>query len=84
MIKGDEKYNKHFYQMVTDGLCCGLDHPVEWMIDYGRSLAMPYDQIPEMNEFLGIVKFDLYEIMMHKKTDDPKVIQAWADSHYNK
>ena len=82
MIKNDIAYNKHFYNMVTDGLCCGLNHPIEWMINYGRCLMVPYDQIPERNEFLGIVKFDLYEIINHIKTDDPKVIQEWVNVHY--
>jgi hypothetical protein len=83
MVIGDNEYNKHFHQMVAQGIICGLDHPIEWLIDYGRCTSIPYTDIPIVDEFTKLAGFDLYELVNCSKAKDEAEIQAWIDIHYS-
>jgi hypothetical protein len=82
MVRGDAVYNKHFRYMVRDGLACGLDHPIEWLVSYSRCIAIPYDEYAEVTEFCDIVAYELFELMNMKYAKDYNEVQAWIDRHY--
>lgn len=86
MVVGDELYNTHFRFMVTEGLICGLMHPVEWLVSYSRGMGLPYDRLPEIDEFVSLASKELYgDIhMIPKESIKPKDIQGWIDRYYKK
>ena len=82
MVRGDAVYNKHFRYMVRDGLICGLDHPIEWLINYSRCIAIPYSEYAEVTEFCADVAQELFELEYCRVAKDQSEIQAWIDRHY--
>ena len=82
MGRGDVKYNMHFRYMVRDGLACGLDHPIEWLVSYSRCIAIPYSEYAEVTEFCDVVAHELFELENNKCAKDQNEIQAWIDKHY--
>jgi hypothetical protein len=83
MTTGDATYLKHFHWMVTEGIICGLGHPVEWVTGYERAIGVPYDKIPEITEFCNLAVFELFEICNMSKAKDMAEVQAWMDSFYS-
>lgn len=83
MKVGDERYNKHFHNMIMGSLVCGLGHPVEWLTDYGRMICMPYDQIPEMDEFVSLAWYELFEAVHCRRAENENDIQKWINEYYN-
>jgi hypothetical protein len=84
MIKGDTSYLKHFYWMVTGGLVCGLGHPIEWLVSYGRGIGEDYDSMPEIDEFIKIASKDLH-CLVHVGCDPDVIptIKEWVDEFYH-
>ena len=81
---GRDKYYEHFHMMVTMGICCGLDHPVEWLVNYDRAIAAPYHAIPEIRRFVEIAAIDLYEWVHMEPPEDWEQVSKWISSYYNR
>jgi hypothetical protein len=84
MTLGDATYLKHFHWMVTEGIVCGLGHPIEWLVGYGRGIGVDYSKLGEIDEFVALASKELHEIM-HAGMDPKDIpsIKQWVDDFYN-
>ena len=86
MVKGDAEYCKRFYWMVMEGLCCGLEHPCEWLTNTDRCIG---DQNPvsiqDTTDFVDLAAVDIYETI-HCCGEKATLKQAneWIHNYYSK
>jgi hypothetical protein len=78
----DPEYLKHFCSMVLLGLYQGLTHPVEWLCDYERCIAIEHSKISERQEFLNLAWPVMFEAMHLRKPESGEEITAWMESYY--
>jgi hypothetical protein len=78
------EYYKFFYSTVTAGICCGLGHPIEWIINIhrtpGGTLGDNYYKTVETH----VPRF-LYELFQNLYLEDPEDaddIIKMCNSHY--
>lgn len=83
MIIGDSIYNKHFRYMILEGIACGLNHPIEYIINYSRGIGLYYKDMPEMNEFISLVWKEVYSLFFGKEPKENE-IQDWINKYYEK
>jgi len=79
MQKGDAKYMSHFHDMVAEGVCCGLETPQEWLRSYSRCISKPYDQIPEIDEFIALAEEELFELIHMRPHESEQELVDWLD-----
>lgn len=82
MVKGDERYQYHFYHMVTMGLACGLTHPIEWLVQYDRCIGEPYEMYKEISEFAKLAGCDLLDCVKCGKNSTIEDVNKWIDEFY--
>ena len=78
----DEKYLAHFYDMVMEAVACGLTTPQEWLKNYSRAIAKPYDLYTEIQEFCDLATEDLFNMDNCKKHESEEVLQEWLDKDW--
>jgi hypothetical protein len=83
MVKGDSVYTKHFYNMVTCGIVCGLDHPIEWLLNYDRCIGESYDKYGEVSEFIILASHDLYQVTHEMLKSTQEDVDKWVDEFYH-
>lgn len=84
MDRNSDMYLRHFRDMVLEGICCGLDHPVEWLVSYSRAIARPYTEHNEIDEFVDEASKELY-MMYHCAPESdatPENVTKWMNAHY--
>ena len=83
MILHDEAYRKHFYWMVMQGICCGLETPAEWICSYDRCIGESYEKYAEIDEFINLVSKDLYECLTCGAESTKEQVNEWLDKSLN-
>lgn len=83
---GDELYNKHFRQMVLDGILCGLYHPIEMVENYGRGIGQDYSKIQEIDQFcyFAIKEFYATIYLLEVKDVTIEMCNEWTKEFYTK
>lgn len=84
MDRNSDMYLRHFRDMVLEGICCGLDHPVEWLVSYSRAIARPYTEHNEIDEFVDEASKELYA-MVHCAPDSmvtDENVRKWMRDFY--
>ena len=84
MALDKEKYNEHFHAMVIEAICCGLQHPIEWVESYSRAIAKPYDELDEIEEFCWQARREVFEMMNPREPKDDKEVTDWFNAYYAK
>lgn len=85
MVVRDDTFNKHFFNMVTEGVACGLNHPVEWLMSYSRGIGAPYGELPVIDEFIRLAANELYKCTFPGQSDPtPDDIHRWMNEYYRK
>lgn len=84
MIHGDVRYNNHFRHMVLAGVCCGLQHPIEWVTNYDRGIGEAHEMLPEISRFCTLVLMELYSTEYCIEVDEVTIemVNKWVDDYY--
>ena len=78
---GDAQYNNHFRHLVLGGICCGLQSPLECLIQYRRCIGEKYEDMDEIEEFCVLASFDLYSAERCIDKDD--ITNEMLDKWFN-
>ena len=80
----DTIYNKHFRLMILQALCCGLNHPVEWIENYDRVIGEKDENINEIEEFCDLTIKELYASMfcINIEKVTMQMCNNWINTYY--
>jgi hypothetical protein len=79
---------RYFYSVVSMGVVCGLQHPIEWYMNYSRRpQVIPFNNIglrKESEEMSWEVLKLFFEFVHLRKPKDDTEVMDWMDAFYNK
>lgn len=86
IIPGEYKYLQFYHWVVSSGIACGLNHPIEWAVNAWRTPGASFDEDYYRNarEFLPRFLCEMYSdenIGFPKSADE---VLKWCNDHYDK
>ena len=75
---------KVFKDIVLSGLCCGLEHPIEWCVNLGRDMSIPYDKISERDQLIYECLREFFEAEHLRKPANDEEVREWVERFYKR
>ena len=84
MIKNDNDYLQFFYDTVLTGIICGLEHPIEWIVNADRipGGTLEGDYYKWIEKHTSRFLYEMYEIYHYEPPKCAKDVLDWCDDHY--
>jgi len=80
----ENKYYKFFHSTVLGGIICGIDHPIEWIINAhrtpGGNLTPEYYQ--EVEKYVPRFLVEIFESLFMRSPDSATEVLEMCDNHY--
>lgn len=77
-------YLEDFHWIVTSGLTCGLDHPIEWAVNAVRTPGgtLSDDYYTRMRESVPRFLTEMYEAIELEEAAPWSKVQEWVNHYY--
>lgn len=84
LIQMDKKYLTFFYNVVIGGYICGLEHPIEWIVNAHRmaGATLPDEYYTNIEKHVPQFLYEFYEISHLRKAKNSDEIFKWHNDHY--
>ena len=78
------EYYDFFHSVVFSGICCGLEHPLEWVLNYWRTpgATMSPDYYTQARKLIPRLLVELYEATHMKIPEDATAVLKWFNAHW--
>lgn len=82
----DFEYLRFFHEVVTMGVICGLQHPIEWAVNASRSCVnvLPEECQRYTDEHMPRFLCEMYQHCTFETATTAEEIFEWIDSCYEK
>lgn len=80
-----ENYYKFFHSIVLNGIMCGLDHPVEWIINAHRTPGgtLPLDYYQKVEKYVPRFLVEIFESLFLRLPTNATEVLEMCDNHYS-
>lgn len=83
-MNNNKRYLEVFHDIVTGGICCGLQYPIEWAVNAhrvpGGSLTLDYYQ--ELDKYLPQYLYEMFMWDCCTEVKSAQEILDWCDNWY--
>ena len=83
-LSPENEYLRTFHWIVTSGIVCGLDHPIEWAVNALRTpgATLEEDYYERMYHHLPRFLVEMFEAEHCRESESIEELRSWCDNHY--